>query len=284
MQLFIKLNILSILISSFSICYSQTANETFSLAKYQLNTGNFDQAIFSFQRVLCFGSESEKNDSYIYLADCYLALKQFNKAIEFYELAYSIQQNDSMKAEIKLQKAYLYLLQKQYNIALIELLDFQPLPSPEFVERKNVMLGITYFLSGNYQKSNDLLEPLLVKYSPHRTNDLKKIFTEAEKKCDIKIKRARLLSTFIPGLGQWYVGDKRNALNSFLLVSGLTGIAVLVGFNYGLLDAAVALAPWAFRYYAGGLKKVELIAIQKIDQNKQIYYEKLLTLLKESIK
>ena len=80
----------------------------------------------------------------------------------------------------------------------------------------------------------------------------------------------------MPGLGQIYVGDIKNGLNSFILSAGLFALGLRSAYINNPLDAAISVLPWFQRYYQGGFKKAELIAIAKIQEKRYKIYNQLL--------
>ncbi len=274
-----RLIICCLLISCNPILYGQTIEETRKLAENQFSIGNYQQALFYYQRILCFGNPMQKSEVYIPLGDCYTALNKVDEAIENYEFAVSNAENDSIRYEIRLKEAFLLIKDRQYYSALTILNDFGSPVSSYFEERKNLYMAISYFLVNDFDNSQTYFEKLLPLSKNGSVEELHKIFAENNKINKISIRKAKIMSMLVPGLGQLYVGDVKNAFNSFILVASLLSVTGLIGYYYGVIDAVVAILPWAFRYYAGGIKRVDNIAKQKINQKRQVVFEKLLHLL-----
>ena len=281
-KLFISLSIIWILFSCFGISYSQNISATFKLAENSCNAGNFKEAIYYYQRILCFGTDAEKTKSYINSANCYFELSDYDKAYELYELAYYTVQNDSLKKEMLFRKAITLLNEKRYKLALLEILEFDCPNNEYFTRKKEIYLGITYFLLDEFEKSEKHIMNYVNLSQIENSEEYKQLFIENSKIKRGKIKTAVILSCIIPGLGQMYTGDFRNAVNSALLNASLLGIAILTGYNYGIIDAVVTIFPWLLRYYSGGMIKVEKTAKWKIAGEKQKIYNELLHLLKET--
>ena len=84
------------------------------------------------------------------------------------------------------------------------------------------------------------------------------------------------MSMIVPGLGQLYVGDVKNGLKSFVLSVGLFSLGLRSALINNPLDAAISTLPWFQRYYQGGFKKAELIAIARIQEKRYKIYNQLL--------
>jgi hypothetical protein len=72
---------------------------------------------------------------------------------------------------------------------------------------------------------------------------------ESKKK---SIPRAQVLNAFIPGLGYFYLGQKRSALTSFLL-NGLFIYATYEFFNRGYIGAGIITLSFEMGWYFGGI-------------------------------
>lgn len=257
----------------------QNSEEIIILAENSYKTANYENAIYYYQRILCFGSEEEKNKCYIKIADCYFETENFDKSYSFYELAFNTIKSDSIKNEILFKKAILRLSEGRYNLALIELIDFDQNSSDYFSQKKEIYLGITYFLLNNFELSEKHILNYVEKSCPNKSDEIKKLFVE-NKKINKKLpKITAFMSGVIPGLGQLYLGDFKNAGNSAILNFSLIGIGVIVGKRYGIINAVFSVLPWFYRYYSGGIKGVKKTARQKINYKRQKIFDELLMLI-----
>ena len=89
-------------------------------------------------------------------------------------------------------------------------------------------------------------------------------------------KTALILSIILPGLGQFYIGDYREGINSFVLSMGLLFLAVETAVVYSLFDAVISVVPWYQRYFMGGYNNAENLAKIKLQNNRNEVYNKLL--------
>ncbi len=253
--------------------------ETIILANNSYKISNYENAVYYYQRVLYFGNEKEKNDSYIKIADCYFEIGKFDKSYSFYELAFNNEKSDSLKNEILFKKTMVRLNENRYNLALIELLDFNVNNDKYFSQKKELYLGITYFLLNNFEQSEKYILNYAKIIYPNRINKLESLFDE-NKKINKKLpQKTVVLSAIIPGLGQLYIGDYKNSANSAILNLTLLGVGIIVGYRYGIISAIVSVLPWFYRYYMGGIKNVKKNAQIKIDYKRQIIFDKLLDII-----
>jgi hypothetical protein len=132
------------------------------------------------------------------------------------------------------------------------------------------------FSQGEYQKSKALFKEV----SPD-TSVVNELFIKNAKIDKLKPKTAKILSIIIPGLGQFYAGDVKNGLNSFILSGGLMFLGVRSAINNSVLDAALSIMPWYQRYYTGGYNKAEAIAEAKIKERRFKVFNELLEVVED---
>ncbi len=73
----------------------------------------------------------------------------------------------------------------------------------------------------------------------------------------------------MPGLGQFYNGDYKNAANSFILSGALITLLFAVAVNYTFVDAMASVIPYFQRYYFGGMAHAKKGAYEKRDYNRK---------------
>lgn len=278
---YLKILLLCLFVSFSQIVKSQSLKETIDLAKYYQNNKNYKRAIFYYHRILCFGDESYKKQAYINISDCYYLLGMYSKAYSYYDLAYFIVQNDSLKDDILFKKVSSLILESNFNLALVELYDSKNYIDKNYMNRKNYYLGTIHYLINSFDSSRIYFSKIILhKYKPK----LDSLITVAQRINTKKIKKAKIRSRIIPGWGQWYLGYKKDAINSAVLNALLTGLSVFIGIKYGWLDAVLSIAPWIYRYYTGGIHKVENYAKQSVNTEKEQILKKIIYLIQTSNK
>jgi tetratricopeptide (TPR) repeat protein len=276
---------LAILLFSSFAWYSacgQNLQETLEMAQFNYNNGNYNTAVEAYKRVLFFDKEGNYAEQcYFETAECLFNLKAFNESEKYYDLAFTIANNDSLKNEIVVKKASALLLQQKYQYALFELMNLSENSTPAQNKRQNFYLGITYFNTGQYEQSKAYLLASLDSGETKKRDELEAIFEQNKKTDKISPKKARIMSTFLPGLGQLYVGDIKNGINSMVIVGGLFYLGLNSAINNGIFDAAITVYPWFQRYYMGGYNKAETIAIAKIQEKRAQTYNNIISVLEQ---
>lgn len=262
-----------------SPCISQNTEQTFFFAKKLFASSDYEVAVTAYQRALFFDRGVYRAEAYHHLGNCFYELREYEKASHCYDLAFFSEKNDSVKTELVFKKTSSLLLSKKFNDGIAELLSIND-DSPRYIRKKrNFYLGIAYFgLNETDISEKHFLSCIDSSDSSSREN-LKKQFLRVKKINKRHPKIARILSTILPGAGQFYSGDVKNGLNSLLINAAFIGLGVVVAKNYTPFDAVLAVFPWFQRYYTGGIKKSEIIAIQKINEKRNAVYQNIMDII-----
>lgn len=262
-----------LLFSCWIPCCSQSLQELHSFADHQLEIKNFDEAEYAYQRIAFFDTGTFRSQVYQSLGNLHFQKKDYYQAGIYYDLAYTTVQKDSIKTQLLLKKSFAWLLLEKPHNALIELYSID---DSIYKRKTNFYFALAYFqiedwkLSGNYFKKAFHDDPI-------KTMAIESLFKNHLAKKKKSASKAKALSIVIPGLGQLYAGDYKNAFYSALLTGGLGLLFIHTGLNYSYLDAILSVFPWLHRYYLGGVKKAGLIAGEKEKQRKEELYLKLLS-------
>lgn len=255
---------------------AQNLAQTYELAEAFYERGDYANAAQTYRRVLFFDEWAEFGlRSYQNIADCLYQLGQYGESAVYYDRAYYVATNDSLRTELLFQKASCYLLTQQYRYAQVELLNLPDSLPPNQARKRDFYEGILYFSLEEY----DQAKAHFLALAPDSAGkaEVNSLFLENEKISQLSPRKARRMSMFLPGLGQFYAGDVKNGFNSLLLNSGLLylGVRMLLAGSSGF-DALFTILPWFQRYYTGGFKKAEIIAGEKKQKRRNELYNKLL--------
>ena len=245
---------------------SQDLAQTLQLANEQMDLGNYHGAIALYSRVSFFGDKSTKLDCSIAIGDCYFSMNDFSRSIQEYNKAIVSTNSDSLRNELYIRKAYSYLSQNNFNLALDEIKKMEEGDKNEYYNRKLFHLGLIEFLMFSFQSSEKDLLAYTSQTCPDKSEQLKKIFKATSKIQKRKKSKLWLSSVIIPGSGQLLNSDYRNGVNSLLLNCSLFALTYYVGYQYGIPDAALTVFPWSYRYYSSGIKKSHLAAKDRVKE------------------
>jgi tetratricopeptide (TPR) repeat protein len=258
---------------------AQTVDESLLFAREQVSVGNKALALKTYQRVLFFGGESHRDECQRQLAALHAELGDFEKSIFYCDLLYQSADTDSLRYEALFSKTGLLMLQNQYKKALLELLSLpKSLPEP-WMTRKQLYLGAAHFGIREFDLARADLLPLFGPEDGAARADFERLMRQAEWVSRKSPKTARILSTFLPGAGQFYAGDIKNGINSLLLNALLGYWFVATGVSFTFVDAAATVTPWLFRYYGGGIRRAgEILEKKKEEKLRKIFRKALGTM------
>jgi tetratricopeptide (TPR) repeat protein len=266
---------LMLIISSFGL-RAQSVEQSKVFADDLYVSGAYQNALEVYNRVLFFDTaEVFSANIYPKIADAYYQTEQYAKANAFYDLAYNTSTDNILKNTYLLRKISGFLILKELDYAEIDFLslDSTTLTTAQNTE-KDLFSAIILFAKNDFETA----EKAFLKISKDSTV-VQDLFVKNKKISRISPKKAKNLSRVIPGLGQLYVGDVKNGLNSFLLTGGLMVLGIRGVLVNSLLDAAFSVGPWLQRYYKGGYEKAEAIAKAKILEKRFKIYNQLLDTL-----
>lgn len=261
----------------------QSLEATFGFAETQFKEGRYQEAIKVYHRVLFFDRQEGRYATSVYerMGDCYRLQQNYKEAAHYYDLAYYNHPNDSAQAELALKKSASVLLGKGFDYALVDLLQLPPRLQKSQELRKNLYLGIAYYGLEDFEKAEQYLLAAVDSSDREAYLQIQQEFSDLHH-IRLNPKKARILSMIIPGLGQFYAGDVKNGLNSFLLCSAWVVLGAVIVRNYTLWDGVLTAIPWYQRYYLGGVEKAEEIATRKLRKKRSAIYENLLVIVSSS--
>jgi tetratricopeptide (TPR) repeat protein len=273
---------LSLIISG--ALFSQSVVETYDYAKKQFEEANYELSIKSLHRVIYFGGDEYLFDCSLMLAECYNAIGEAEKALPRYDIAYNLTQDDSVRNEITFRKTASLILLEKYNHALMELYSLDDNLNSYFNDKYSFYMSLIHFRKGDFDLAFGGFESIIPSTDiegRQRIADLKK---ECEKIDRINPNTAQWLSLLLPGLGQLYVGEYDNALNSFLINAAFATLYFTVIKSYSLLDGILSIYPWFQRYYIGGFQNAKRLAVEVKDNRRRLVLREVLLTVSESKK
>jgi len=271
---------------SFLLCINviaQTPKELFEYSNNCYENGNYIEAIKSYKRLIFFDKVIYGPKSYQKIAHSYYKISDYNEAINYFDLAYNAGENDSLKLESIFGKLLCYMQLKNYDYALLEVYNIGDSLTKKNIARKKFFEGSIFFMKEEYAKAKEIFENICIDDTDYK-NKFNSLYSEFLIENRFSIKRAKLLSYILPGLGQAYSGDYKNSINSFLLTVGFVTLYLTVASTISPIEAIVGIGPWFQRYYQGGIKHAGLIAQKKKEKIKSKFYIAIAELVMKSNK
>jgi len=247
---------------------AQSFEELITYSDSLFAKGDYETAMRTYQRLLFFSNGRQTQYIYYRLANSYQNIGEFDKASFQYDLAWSATKSDSLRADILVKKSQCYMMQRKWDYAIMELLNINDSISVNIRKRVHFYLGINYFYKNQLEKSKNYFLNCLEKNDSIKKQNIISLFENKKALNKPNPKKAMWLSVFLPGAGQLYCRDYRNAINSSAITTLFLAIGVRMTLRYSFLDAFIAVFPWFQRYYMGGYLRAEKTAIQKREENR----------------
>lgn len=259
---------------------AQNLDETYALATELFESGAELQAASHFQRVIYFGYGKYDADCFKKLAAIAIKNKDYQQAAIYLNGAASAEIDLAKRDQLLVRRANLLIMLGENQLALQDLLSISDNAADTVLKNRDFLTGTIYFLDTEFDLAAQ-------SFAACFENDLEKEQVKTWMKQAGAIKhpnprKAKRLSKYLPGLGQFYAGDIKNGLNSLLLAGFFVYTTINTAITYTYIEAALSIAPWLQRYYQGGFTRAELIAQNKLDRKRFKYYEKVVQLLASS--
>jgi tetratricopeptide (TPR) repeat protein len=259
-------------------------NSLLSFANQLYDQGYYDEAITEFYRVI-FWSENDslRGKACLGLGLSYRRLNQWEKAIEAFNRAETLVDNDSLSQHIRLAQATTYIAIGDYNLAQLKLITLVHSSIYRSLKQEAIkLLLLSAILEHDWDKVDQFLEQFNSLLQDQQLyHDLRSDLMAAKEHPQKSTTKAKWLSTFLPGLGQCYAGDYRNAINAFLLNTinfSTTGWLAYCG-EYS--SAVVYFIFLTERYYSGNRFHAEQAVLETQNQEDERLEKTMLQLIQK---
>lgn len=266
--------ILTILCISIINLKSQSLQELQEYAHLSYNDQQFKESFKLYERIIYF-KDSITSDDFFKLGECKSQLDEYDAALYYYNLAVNQSDTDSIKVNYYLKISRILISNERYSKAIQSLLIAQQISNKQQLVRIKFLLASTYFLVDDYLSSKFYFNQII-----NDTNQLSSLFSYTLRKYP-NSKKAFWLSTFFPGLGQFYLGDIKDGFNSLLLNTSLTLLFVHTSYESSLISSSLSIYPWLHRYLTGGAENARQLAIIKRKKNNKLILSKIINLYSE---
>ena len=266
---------LSILVASVA---AQNLEETYRFGKEQFLLGNNKASALAFERVRYFGKGEFLTSTLDHLAQIEFENGNIDNAISLFGQAALSSEIENEIAWFTLRKCALLLKSGSPEFAKIELLGIPDQVEDTLLRYRNFLLGVEAFSVHDFELSRIGFIAAIHQDSLKTKSIIDSLFNVLAGIKHPNPRTARILSMIIPGAGQFYAGDIKNGINSFLLTGIFITIGITVAINYSILDGIASAVPWFQRYYMGGYQRAEIIARERLLQKQDAIYQQVLKL------
>ena len=255
--------------------FSQTAEETFSLAKKAIAIKDTSAAESLLLRSIYFLKDNKrKSQALLLLSKIKLSRGDKNSALKYSALAYNIA-DDSLKNEIIFYRTYIFLTKKDLLSAEEEILQANPGNSQYLNKKYHLYCGTVYFSKRDFNATYQEFKHLVAD-----TISLKNYLHKAKKIAGRSSYWYFFASGLLPGSGQILTGHLKQGINSLMLLGGLAALFINITQSYTWLEGFAAVFPWYERYFMGGVNDAYDYAEIMKQQKLAAIYDKITTQIK----
>nr|MDQ3073100.1 hypothetical protein [Bacteroidota bacterium] len=197
--------------------------------------------------------------------DCYFNEGDYKGAYEYYTQAEKIAADDSIRLESRLLSIRCLLMHGQFAYSVEKLAEIENEADSGQLQRIIFYKGVAFLGLDELDSARNSFH-FLVRHDPAALTGIDVLFDQYKRSLR-NPQTAMVMSVFLPGAGQLYAGDERNAVNSFLLVASFAGVAYGITLFYPI-DFALVVLPGTLRYYRGGIREAGRIAEERNERAK----------------
>ena len=244
---------------------------------------NYDAAITEYKRFLFFNADHpQTGEAQFKIGLAYRAQEWWAEAVEAMIAAAQLTTETELQAERRVELAVTLIASGAYDLAVVELIKVDMHSrSARLRQRARFLRGVAYLYQFKWEQARLVFQTYFdeIPDATRAAAEIDALFSEAINLPQKSEKVARLLSTFLPGLGQAYAGDWKNGLNA-LLLNGVLGYVTLdAAIERDYDDALLSFFFLSYRYYTGNRYRAAEAAQTFNDRESRRYVQKILQAL-----
>lgn len=275
--------VLAVILLLFIAITAAAADPAFELGEHLFALENYDAAITEYKRFLFFNPDHPQGvEARFKIGLAYRAQGWWSEAVEAMIAAVQLATETESQAEMRTELAVTLIASGAYDLALVELIkvDIQS-QSVRLRQRARFLRGVAYMYQFRWEQARSVFQAYLAEMPDAAETAVRvdAFFLEALNRQQKSEKTARLLSTFLPGLGQTYAGDWKNGLNALLLNGVLGYVTLNAAIERDYDDALLSFFFLFHRYYAGNRYRAAEAAQAFNDRENRQHVEKILQVL-----
>lgn len=241
--------------------------------------GHYDDAVTEYYRFIFFHSDYDKiGEVYSKAAFCHAEIGRWESAIHDIDLAISHARDDSLKSHYHTDKAVIMAasgeLDKSYS--LLNTI-YTETKYPGIRSRSTDLILLISILQCDWPEAERIVQNTGL--DENSKNEINEILQKASKAPGKSPGKAMILSTMLPGAGQFYAGRYLSGLNALILNAALayaTGNLLLnERYGYAVLTFYFGLR----RYFEGNRNNAYLIAREYNNRINNAFKRELIELL-----
>ena len=275
--------IVAVTLLFFATVTVSASDPALNLGDHLLALGDYDAAITEYKRFLFFNVDNPQAvEAQFKIGLAYRAQEWWVEAVEAMIAAVQLTTETELQAERRVELAVTLIASGAYDLALVELIkvDMQS-RSAQLRQRARFLRGVAYLYQFKWEQARSVFQAYFDENpsAAMAAAEIDALFSEGINLPQKSKKVARILSTFLPGLGQTYAGDWKNGLNALLLNGALGYVTLDAAIERDYDDALLSFFFLFYRYYSGNRYRAAEAAQTFNDREKRQHVEKILQAL-----
>ena len=278
-----RLTVIAVTLLFFAAVTVSASDPAADLGDHLFALGDYDAAITEYKRFLFFYTDHpQAGEIQFKIGLAYRAQEWWPEAVEAMIAAVGLTTETELQAERRVELAVTLIASSAYDLAVVELIKVDMRSqSAQLRQRARFLRGIAYLYQFKWEQARSVFEVYFdeIPSAARTAAEIDAFFSEAINLPQKSEKIARMLSTFLPGLGQTYAGDWKNGLNA-LLLNGMLGYVTLdAAIERDYDDALLSFFFLFYRYYTGNRYRAAEAAQTSNDRENRRHVEKILQAL-----
>jgi TM2 domain-containing membrane protein YozV len=259
----------------------------FRISDSLYSAGQYRDARIELEKIFFFSDNPQvQTQALIRKAACFKAERNFQEASETLNRIFPAHQPDSLLLEIKYEKALAYYLNDQPGQATAELIALRNLPgNNEQTARMTFLAALSYAGLHNWKESKTAAFRFiaLTVSEPHKQERIRSqidsLFIPKNLPVIRSPQKAKNLSSFIPGGGQFYAGKIGEGLFSLGLHAALAWFGISQFLDQFYITGYTAGFGMLQRLYTGNLQRVQDLVIKENKKEDEQFLEAYIAVL-----
>lgn len=275
--------IVAITLLFFAAVTVSASDPALDLGDHLFALGDYDAAITEYKRFLFFNADDPRMDEVQFkIGLAYRAQKWWMEAAEAMIAAMQRTTETELQVERRVELAVTLIASGAYDLALVELIKVDMRSqSAQLRQRARFLRGVAYLYQFKWEQAQSVFQAYFdeIPNAAGTAAEIDSLFLDVLNRSQKSEKAARLLSTFLPGLGQTYAGDWKNGVNALLLNGALGYITLDATIERDYDDALLSFFFLFYRYYSGNRYRAAEAAQTFNDRENRRHVEKILQAL-----
>jgi tetratricopeptide (TPR) repeat protein len=243
-----------LILTSTGYCLEHTPEPDIQFAEHFFEEGDFYQAITEYKRFIFLHPKSTLiNYANYKIGLCYKNGKKDKLAQEFFEKVLDNNPEDRLKEETFLMLGQSYIDEGEFESARFEFDELMECSNSEeeIFSEIHYWKGITYLYEYKWESAQREFDQVIEGKRIKVSKDLQSYLKKTQNLPYRSEKKARRLSTFLPGSGQIYSGKITNGIISFVFNGSLAYLTARKIDSKDYLSAGLIFTFGVMRFYPG---------------------------------